>query len=62
MHLEKVTGKNVVNTYNRAPEEGEAIFVSKYLVLGAFGNKGKLTFLVSVSKDDSFDIHHDHIQ
>jgi hypothetical protein len=31
---------------------------SKYLVLGM----SKLTFLESVSKEDSFDIHHGHIQ
>jgi hypothetical protein len=36
--------------------------VSKYIVLGAFCHKGKLTFLESVSKEDSFDIHHGHIQ
>jgi hypothetical protein len=36
MNLEKVTGKNVMKkTYNRATEEGCAIFVSKLLVLGA---------------------------
>jgi hypothetical protein len=49
-------------TYNRAPEKGSAIFVSKYFVLGAFCHKDKLTFLESVSKEDSFYIHHDHIQ
>jgi hypothetical protein len=49
-------------TYNRAPEKGLAIFVSKYIVLDACCHKGKLTFLESVSKEDSFDIHHDHIQ
>jgi hypothetical protein len=32
--------------------------VSKYLVLGT----SKLTFLESVSEEDSLDIHHDHIQ
>jgi hypothetical protein len=36
MHPEKVTGQNVIKTYIRAPEEKWAIFVSKYLVLGAF--------------------------
>jgi hypothetical protein len=29
------------------------------MYLGAFCHKGKLTFLESVSKEDSFDIHHE---
>jgi hypothetical protein len=33
----------------------------KCIVLGAFCHKGTLIFLESVSKVDSFDIHHDHI-
>jgi hypothetical protein len=31
MHLEKVIGKNVMKTYNRAPEKGGVIIVSKYI-------------------------------
>jgi hypothetical protein len=64
MHIEKCTGKNVMkNIYsNRAPEKSWAIFVSKYIFLDACCHKGKLTFLESVSKEDSFDIHNDHIQ
>jgi hypothetical protein len=33
-----------------------------YIVLDACCHKCKLTFLESVWKEDSFDIHHDHIQ
>jgi hypothetical protein len=48
-------------TNNRAPEKGWAIFVSEYIVLDACCHKG-FTFLEYVSKEDSFEIHHDHIQ
>jgi hypothetical protein len=50
------------NTYNRVPEEGWAISVSKCLVLVAFCHIWCIlwTFLESVSKKNSFDIHHDH--
>jgi hypothetical protein len=52
--------KNIL--YNRAPEKRWAIFIAKYIVLDACCHKGKLTFLESVSKEDCFDIHNDHIQ
>jgi hypothetical protein len=54
MNLEKVTGKNVMKKC--------AIFVSKKLVLGVFCHEGKLTFLESLTKEDSFDTHHNHIK
>jgi hypothetical protein len=64
MHLEKVTGKNVIKkTYNRATlKKSEPFLFQNILFLGAFCHKGNLTFLESVSKEDSFDTHHDHIQ
>jgi hypothetical protein len=62
MHLEKVAGKNVMKHLYRAPEKGWAIFVSKYIALDECCHKGKFTLLESVSKEDSFQIHHDHIK
>jgi hypothetical protein len=56
MHLEKVTGQNVIKTCIRAPEEGCAIIVSKYLVWVHFVTEVSLTVLESVSKEDSFEL------
>jgi hypothetical protein len=50
MHLEKVTGKNVMKTYNRAPEKGWPLLFQNILIFGICIERG------------FFNIHHDHIQ